>query len=322
MSREKFIPIGTRFGRLLVEGMPKVEECGIAHNGKYTYIRKRKLYPCICDCGTRKFIEGSKLLCGDVGSCGCKRREMYENNRRHNTVFGSWDTPLFKVWRAMIRRCHSPKAPNRKYYYDRGIKVCQRWREDFSDFKKWADDNGYEKGLQIDRIDVNGNYEPSNCRWITPKANAHNRSNHAEVIYKGEKRNLVDVMDEVGSTIDIRTVWKRIFLHKWDIGRALTEEKHYEGKRGRILIKHKGHEYTTTELANLTGLSPKSIRHRLFKQHMTIEQAIVEPRKTHKKKGDRIAQFVVAPVTRCEPVEVSEVSDSERGKGGFGSSGV
>ena len=242
---------------------------------------------------------------------------MYANNRRHNTAYGSWNTPLFKVWQTMIRRCHSTKAPNRRYYYDRGIEVCLAWRHDFSAFEKWAKENGYAKGLQIDRIDVNGNYEPLNCRWTTPKANAHNRRYHAEVIYKGEKRKLVDVMDEVGCPIDEHTVWKRIFLHKWDIERALTEEKHYSGKRGKIVLEYQGRKVTTRDIAEMTGLNPSAIRNRLFKQGMSLEQVISEPPKTHKYKRN-----IVAPVTRCEPVEVMEVSDTERGAGGFGSTGI
>jgi hypothetical protein len=229
---------------------------------------------------------------------------MYKANRKHNTYYRSWDTPLFKVWHAMIRRCHSSKAPNRKYYFDRGIAVCQLWRDDFSAFEKWSLDNGYRQGLQIDRIDVNGNYEPSNCRWISPRMNSHNRSNNIEIMFRGEKRKLVDVIDETKCDIDTRTVYKRIIQHGWDVEKALKEPKHYQGKRGRIILDYNGQKMSTRDIAKKTGLSPSAIRNRLFKQNMTIEQAIKEPRKTHKHK------------------EVSEVSDTERGTGGFGSTGV
>ena len=321
MSKEHIIPIGARFGRLVVDSPPEYRDCGISKHGKYEYRRIKKFYRCSCDCGEKKIVEGGKLLCGDVSSCGCKRREMYERNRRYNTSFGSWDTPLFKVWNGMIRRCHSPKAPNRKYYYDRGISVCKLWRDDFSAFERWSIDNGYKQGLQIDRINVNGNYEPSNCRWITPKDNSHNRRNHIEIIYKGKKRRLVDVMDEVGCTIDEHTVWKRIFLHKWDVERALTESKHFAGKKGKIVINYKGEKLTIKEISRLTGLAPSAIRNRLFKQNMDVEQVFSVPRKTHKRRDNRISQLVVASVTECEPIEVQAVSDTERGTGGFGSTG-
>lgn len=256
MSVKQDIPVGTRFGRLIVCGPPEYKECGVYSGRKYSYMRKRKLYPCTCDCGEKKMVVGDNLKAGCVTSCGCKRNEMYIKNRRHRTSYGSWNTPLFKVWQSMIRRCHSSKAPNRKYYYDRGIKVCQLWQEDFSAFEKWAYDNGYERGLQLDRVDVNGNYEPSNCRWITPRMNSHNRTNNSVIEYNGEKRRLVDVLDETSCEIDVRTVWKRIFQHGWEVTRALTEPKHYQS------------------------------------------------RKSYRKR------------------EIPEVSDTERGTGGFGSTGV
>lgn len=277
-------PIGFRKGKLVVVGCPTmISEINRRKKDGKEYYRKRNWYPCKCDCGNTKLIGETHLLDPRIQSCGCAKQDMYVANRRHHTSYRSWDTPLFKVWKGMIRRCHSPKAANRRYYFDRGIVVCQEWREDFSAFEKWAKENGYIKGLQIDRINVDGNYEPSNCRWITQKANSHNRRNHVEIIYKGEKRKLVDVMDEVGCSIDEKTVWKRIFLHKWDIERALAEKKHYAAKREKIVVEYKGQRLTTKEIAKITGLAPSAVRNRLFKQHMTIEQVITTPRKTHKR---------------------------------------
>lgn len=277
--------IGFRKGRLEVIGRPMtIRELNHRKKDGRVYYRNRSWYPCKCDCGNTKLVSDSQLIDPRIQSCGCAKQEMYVARRKHNTSYRSWNTPLFNVWRGMIRRCHSPNASNRKYYYDRGIEVCLEWREDFSAFEKWAKENGYERGLQIDRIDVNGNYEPSNCRWMTPRGNSHNRRNHIEITYKGEKRKLVDVMDEVGCSIDEHTVWKRIFLHKWDIERALTEAKHYIGRRGKIVLEYKGKKITTKDIANMTGLAPSAIRNRLFKQGMPIEQVISEPPKTHRKK--------------------------------------
>lgn len=286
MMKVDRIKNGDVFGRLTVIGGPIIKDCGLSRSrdGRRQYVRKRTQFTCQCKCGDIRDFDAYRLLNGDVRSCGCLKKDFYKSTRQHKTEKGDWNTPLYQVWQSMIRRCYNPKAPNRKYYYDRGIEVCQLWREDFSAFKKWANDNGYKKGLQIDRIDVDGNYEPLNCRWITPKANAHNRRYHAEVIYKGEKKKLVDVMDEVGCLLDEHTVWKRIFLHKWDIERALTEGRHYAGKRGKIVLEYQGRKITTRDIAEMTGLNTSAIRNRLFKQGMSLEQVISETPKTHKNK--------------------------------------
>ena len=86
MSAKTTIPIGTRFGMLVVESAPEYIARGIAHNGKYTYIRKRKFYSCVCDCGQRKKLEEFSLKYGNSTSCGCKRQAMYVTNRKHNTT--------------------------------------------------------------------------------------------------------------------------------------------------------------------------------------------------------------------------------------------
>ncbi len=88
---------------------------------------------------------------------------------------GQSRTPLYRQWKAMVRRCESPAAHNYKWYGGKGVTVCQEWRKDFLRFKSWADDAGYSHGLELDRIDAAGDYEPGNCRWITKKANIRNR---------------------------------------------------------------------------------------------------------------------------------------------------
>lgn len=91
---------------------------------------------------------------------------------------GSWlrDKKLYNIWITMLHRCEDVKREKYKDYGGRGISVCEEWH-DANVFMDWAFANGYESGLQIDRIDVNGNYEPSNCRWVTPKENSRNRRN-------------------------------------------------------------------------------------------------------------------------------------------------
>jgi hypothetical protein len=89
---------------------------------------------------------------------------------------GESKTPLYRQWKAMIRRCESPTAHNYKWYGAKGVKVCPEWRDDFMGFRAWAYASGYSHGLELDRIDSDGDYCPENCRYITKKANIRNRN--------------------------------------------------------------------------------------------------------------------------------------------------
>jgi hypothetical protein len=88
---------------------------------------------------------------------------------------GQSKTPLYRQWKAMVRRCESPTAHNYRWYGAKGVSICPEWRADFLAFKSWADLHGYSHGLELDRIDSDGDYAPGNCRYITKKANIRNR---------------------------------------------------------------------------------------------------------------------------------------------------
>lgn len=154
--------------------------------GNSTYIRE--LEPLITPSGRAmrraefkcSFCGNSFITCiknvksGDTKSCGCQgaRIKIKFLNMTHNKT----KHPLFDVWRSMKQRCNNPKATGYIYYGYRGISVCKEWRN-FESFYDWAQNNGYKKGLQIDRIDTNGNYAPSNCRFVSSKINNRNRRN-------------------------------------------------------------------------------------------------------------------------------------------------
>lgn len=149
-----------KYGRWTV-----VADNGWSENG-------HKLLLCRCECGTEKVVQKSNLESGRSRSCGCLRREV---STEHSTTHGLSHTRLFKIWSNMRNRCGRATSPDYKYYGGRGIKVCVEWVNDFEAFYSWAVSNGYERNLTIDRIDVNDDYKPSNCRWVTMKDQAQNR---------------------------------------------------------------------------------------------------------------------------------------------------
>ena len=159
--------MGQRFGRLVV-----IERAGTSKNGQV-------IWRCLCDCGKEADVLSISLRRGLTRSCGCLSREkVSERTTARNTIHGARHTKLYNTWRGMRERCENPSHKSYSDYGGRGISVCAEW-QDFTAFQKWALASGYKDGLSLDRIDSNGNYEPSNCRWADKKQQSRNRrSNH------------------------------------------------------------------------------------------------------------------------------------------------
>lgn len=153
---------GNRYGRLVA-----IRPVGT--RGHY------KLWECVCNCGNQVFVTSRSLVSGHTKSCGCLFSDQLSARKIKHGGTGS---RIYSIWKSMNYRCKSPKSRNYMYYGGRGIKVCDKWLS-FPAFYEWAMKNGYQENLSIDRIDVNGDYCPDNCRWATMKeqrANQRERS--------------------------------------------------------------------------------------------------------------------------------------------------
>lgn len=169
---------GERYTKLVV-----VKEVGM------TKARERRIL-CKCDCGNLKIADFKNLRKGRIKSCGCLKKGPAKSAIPKDR--------LHKIWGNVIQRCENPKNDKFNRYGGRGIKIYPEWRFSYLAFREWALNNGYSDNLTIDRIDVNGDYEPTNCRWTTIKVQANNKRNNVLITYNGETHTISEWSDITG----------------------------------------------------------------------------------------------------------------------------
>lgn len=196
---------GKKFGKLTA--------LKLDHIKKYSKSTHR-FWECICECGNKCIVAQNQLTRGKTKSCGCLQNEYFftKHNLRH--------TRIYNIWCNIKGRCLNTNHPNYNVYGARGITICDKWKHNALNFYNWAMANGYTDKLTIDRIDVNGNYEPCNCRWVNRKEQGINRNTSKFYTYQGKTLCITQWAELYG--IKRGTLSSRL-LRGWSIEKALKQ---------------------------------------------------------------------------------------------------
>ncbi len=250
---------GRKFGRLTVQSF--------SHKDKHGQF----VWHAVCECGTVKQVSRSNLM-GKTKSCGCLKREV--SGRRTHGLSG---TSTHRVWKSMMARCYTPSATGFKNYGGRGIGVCDRWRESYVNFL--ADMGERPEGFTIERINVNGPYNPDNCRWATRMEQGANKRNNVVFDVGGERL----TMAEAAKAVDIPYDMLRHRVSRgWSGASALARPKNT--KHSALVIAAGGERLTIKEWASRLGMSERSVRLRIASGWSDIDAVTVPKgaaRQTH-----------------------------------------
>lgn len=229
---------------------------------------------CKCDCGNETDVITAKLKNGTTKSCGCLKISMV---KERSTTHGMTRTRIYNIWNGIYTRCYNKNHASYKQYGNRGIAMCPEWlgEHGFENFFEWSMKNGYAENLTIDRIDNDGNYEPTNCRWSDNKEQQRNKRNNFVVSFKGKEVPLSVVSEETG--IDRATLSCRI-------KRGMTAEEAVCFEKE--MIEFNGEKKTITQWARDLGISFNTLYSRLHSCNWTVEKALATPaRKFNKRKN-------------------------------------
>lgn len=197
--------IGKKFNMLTVLSVHHKDE------SSHVYVN------CVCDCGKHKVLRLSHITSGHTISCGCQGKG-YASKNEHG--LSHKEHRLYSIWNTMRYRCYNKKSEKYKDYGARGIIVCQEWKQDFLSFYNWSMSNGYFQGASIDRINNDGNYEPTNCRWVSPAQQQRNTRRTIYATYQGVTKPLITWCEELN--LPYYTIRARIYSLGWSAEKALS----------------------------------------------------------------------------------------------------
>lgn len=232
------------------------------------------IWECRCDCGVIAYAQATNLCNGNTQSCGCLQRERVSIS---STKHGCSNNRIYHIWANMKSRCYNPNNKGYKNYGGRGITVCDEWLNSFENFYVWAVNNGYQENLTIDRIDVNGNYEPFNCRWADMETQANNKTNNHILSCQGKVKTLSEWSNETGVSPNL--LWYRATKNK-SIDEILSAEKQEPIRYST----QNGESHTLQEWSIITGIKEATIRSRIKRLNWSLDDAISIPTKTKKKR--------------------------------------
>ena len=204
---------GERYGRLTI--IREVEPAGSSN-------KRVRRFLCRCDCGNEIICRLPNLKSGTTKSCGCYRKFVSSNRRDCHHL---QNTRIYRIWCGMKRRCYNKHNEHFDRYGGRGIIVCDEWKTDFMNFYDWAMSNGYDDKLSIDRINNEGNYEPSNCRWANQKQQIVNSTATIKCSLGGNIVSLSDIADILG--VSFKRIRRIVYMlnNGYDMSELLSLSK-------------------------------------------------------------------------------------------------
>lgn len=218
---------------------------------------------CQCDCGNYTEVIQKNLCNGNTKSCGCLAREI--NPKRTHGLSGK---RIYVLYLGLKGRCYNPTNSSYKWYGEKGVRMCDEWKNDPEAFAKWSYESGYDENLPrgvqtIDRIDPNGDYCPENCRWITIQEQQRNKTNLKLYEYNGEKHLLCEWAEILG--IDFDFLRSRVCDYNYSLQEAICSPKNEKLKRNLIKLTHRGKTMTVSQWSKELGISESTIRNRIKK---------------------------------------------------------
>ena len=240
---------GERYGRLTI--IREVEPAGSSH-------KRVRRFLCRCDCGNEIICRLPNLKSGTTKSCGCYRKFVSSNRRDCHHLK---NTRIYRIWCGMKRRCYNKHNEHFDRYGGRGIIVCDEWKTDFMNFYDWAMSNGYDDKLSIDRINNEGNYEPSNCRWANQKQQIVNSTAAIKCSLGGNIVSLSDIADILG--VSFKRIRRIVYMlnNGYDMNEILSLSK----KDDSFMFA----EETYAEKKQIVDLNPKWITPKPFDRVIT-----------------------------------------------------